>query len=66
MCNTACASKPKKLCKKVLTKGDESAIICELRNDGPPSGFVRNSETEHIAKKVEKTFEKPLDKCERV
>jgi hypothetical protein len=55
-------SKPKKLSKKLLTKGGGSAIICKLSTSGRP----RETASKKITKKVEKTFEKPLDKRERM
>ena len=51
LCKPALYTKPEKLVKKCLTKGNESAIICKLSSSGTK-----------YRKKVEKTFEKPLDK----
>jgi hypothetical protein len=59
---TASFSKPKKLSKKLLTKGGGSAIICKLSTRQAP----RRTASKKITKKVEKTFEKPLDKRERM
>ena len=51
------SKKPEKTCKKGLTSGEECGILSELQE----SGTARSAKAER-AKKLEKKFEKPLDK----
>ena len=48
---------PEKTCKKGLTSGEECGILSELQE----SGTARSAKGERT-KKLEKKFEKPLDK----
>ena len=67
--HTAIVSKPKKLSKNLLTKGNCCAIICKLWNSRmSTSGHENGGElrAKNTAKKFWKTFQKPLDKWSRM
>ena len=70
--DSAGSSKPQKVLKTPLTNGGGSAIICELSTRqrlstrGTPSERPDVEAGQNITKKVEKTFEKPLDKIKKM
>ena len=54
-----------KTCQKVLDKRGVKCYNMQAVNERPPCGGEREKDSaQNITKKVEKTFEKPLDKEE--
>ena len=63
---TAKPSKVEKYWKTPLTKGKRSAIICKLSTRGHCESGHKVESSEKSRKSLKKTFQKPLDKNERV